>query len=337
MSTIIDVARKAGVSPMTVSRYFNQPEMLRPATRERVREAIEQLHYVPNEAARSLVRGRTQTIALILADITNPFFTTLARGVEDAAEQHGYTLILGNTDETLDKEKRYLDIIISRRVDGVLLSPTPGDTSYLNHLHERDIPIVLIDRKVNGIKADIMRADSYAGGRLLVEHLVAQGYRDIAFIGGQGGISSLTERLDGYHDAMAAADLTPRSYLGRYDRASGQRIIAQLVADDALPEALIAANNYVAVGALIVLRQHGLQVPRDVALTSLGDIELAAQIDPFLTVVQLPAYEMGRQAMEMLLERMRGGERPLEERVLPVELVVRRSSPRQIRPAERAR
>ena len=127
MNTILDVAKKAGVSAMTVSRYFNQPDMLAPATRDRVGKAIEQLQYVPNAAARSLVIGRTNTVALILSDITNPFYTTLARGAEDRAQEHGYTLILGNSDESLEKERRYLDVLISRRVDGVLIASSPGN------------------------------------------------------------------------------------------------------------------------------------------------------------------------------------------------------------------
>lgn len=326
MSTIIDVARTAGVSPMTVSRYFNQPDLLRPATRERVRSAVEQLRYVPNQAARSLVQGRTNMVALVVADITNPFFTTLARGVEDRAQALGYTLLLGNTDETLAKERQYLDVLLSQRVDGVILSPALGEEHNLEVLVDRGVPFVLIDRKIPGVRADVIRGNTFEGGLLLVRHLAAQGCRDIAFVGGPAGISSLEERLDGYRTAMREGDLAERVYLGRYDAESGQDIVAGLVAEGRLPEAIVAANNLVAVGVLAALRRAGLQVPGDVALACFDDIEIAALIDPFLTVVAQPAREMGHLAMEMLMERVNGYAGPAREQVLAVELVARRSS-----------
>ncbi len=325
MATILEVADEAGVSAMTVSRYFNQPDLLRPATQERVREAVEALQYVPNHAARSLVRGETKTVALILADVTNPYFTRIARGAEDAAQQAGYTLILGNTDETLDKEHQYVDALISRQVDGVLLVPHDGE-HHVEALQQRDIPIVLIDRKVSDAGADTFTTDSYDGGRRLVEHLVERGYRDIGFIGGQADLSSLEERLRGYRTAMHEAGLTPSVHLGRYSRQSGENIMERLIREQIVPEALIAANNFVAVGALVTLRRHGLHIPEDVGLTCFGDLELAALIDPFLTVIAQPAYELGRQAMVLLLERIKGLSDPPREEILPVELIVRRSA-----------
>lgn len=328
MSTIVDVARRAGVSPMTVSRYFNQPGLLRAATRERVQRAVEALRYVPNRAARSLVQGRTHLVALVVADVTNPFFTTISRGVEDAAQESGYTLMIGNADETLEKERAYLDVLIAQRADGIALAPALGEEHNLEVLQHRRLPFVLIDRKVEGVAADLVRGDTFDGGLRLVRHLVEQGYRDLAFVGGPPGVSSLEERLDGYRVGMQAAGLPARVYTGRYDAASGEAITEELIAAGALPEALVAANNFVAVGVLAALRRHGLRVPADVALACFDDLEVAALIDPFLTVVAQPAYEMGRQAMRLLLERIAGYDGPAREAVLPVELVVRRSSVR---------
>ena len=197
MSTILDVARQASVSAMTVSRYFNQPERLAPATAERVREAIEQLQYVPNAAARSLISGRTKTIALILTDITNPFYTTIVRGVEDVAQQHDYTLILGNTDEELEKERAYIDVMISRRVDGVIIASSAGNNHHLQKLVRRDIPVVLIDRTVKDIDADVVRGDSYTGGQL-TEHFINQNnglYRTLCqAVGSSPGCIRISER-----------------------------------------------------------------------------------------------------------------------------------------------
>ena len=158
---------------MTVSRSFNRPEMVRPATRERVLEVARTMGYVPNEAARSLVYGRTNTIALILPDIRNPFFTNVARGVEDVAKRHGYTLMLGNTDERSEKEGEYLEALVSRRVDGVLLSTTGAD--HVRHLQARKIPVVLVDRVIPGIDADSVILDAYDGGRQIAAHMLEQG------------------------------------------------------------------------------------------------------------------------------------------------------------------
>ncbi len=326
MSNINDVASEAGVSAMTVSRYFNHPGKLAPATRKRVKEAVAALHYVPNAAARSLVRGQTHAVAAVLSDITNPFFTTLARGVEDVAQQHGYTLFIGNTDESFEKEQHYLETLLSRRVDGLLLSPSLGEDHRLQQFKQRGIPVVLIDRKADGLETDVLRGDSFGGGRQLAEHLAEQGYTNIAFIGGEPGVSSLEERLAGYRAVMEEAGLEPRAYLGHYNRQSGEEITERLIMEDALPEAFIAANNLVAVGALRALRRHALRVPDHVALACFEDVEIAAMIDPFLTVAMQPAYDMGRAAMEMLLRRIEGYKGPPQEEVFPVELIVRRSS-----------
>lgn len=325
MATLHDVAQIAGVSPMTVSRAINNPEIVSPRTRARVLEAIEQLGYVPNVTARALVQGRTEAVALLLSDIRNPYFATIARGVEDVAQRRGYTLILGNSDEQPGRERELLETMVSRQVDGVLVT-TSGDND-MRMLSSRGIPLVLIDRKVPGIGADLVTNDSYGGGRMLVEHLVSRGYRSIGFVGGPPGISTLEDRLAGYRDAMRAAGLQPRVRLGRYDEASGHHIVSEMIDTGALPDAIVAANNFVALGAITALRQHGIRVPEDVAIACFGDLEAAAVIDPFLTVVSHPAFEIGQEAMRMLLDRIQGDRSPPRERVMPVELIVRRSTP----------
>lgn len=327
MSNINDVADRAGVSAMTVSRYFNDPGAVAPSTQERVEEAVEALRYVPNAAARSLVQGETQMVAAVLSDITNPFFTKLARGIEDVAQERGYTLFIGNTDESLAKEKHYMKTLIARQTDGLLLSPS-GENDHLGELQQHGIPFVLIDRKIPDVRADVVRGDSFAGGSLLTEHLIEQGYRDVAFLGGKPGVSSLRDRLAGYRAVMEEARLEPQVVLGEYTRESGEQILEGLIEEGAIPKAIVAANNLVAVGALRALRRHGYQVPRDAALVCFEDLELAAMMDPFLTVVDQPSYEMGRSAMQILLGRLQGETDPPREEVFPVELVVRRSSPR---------
>lgn len=328
MKNIEDVAQEADVSTMTVSRFFNHPDKVAPSTRKRVEAAVERLQYVPNGAARSLVHGKTRTVAAILSDITNPFFTKLARGAEDAAQQNGYTLFVGNTDESQKKEQQYLDALVSQRVDGLLLSPSPGENRHLDRIRQRELPLILIDRRLDKTDADVVRGDSYAGGRALVKHFAQQGYQDIAFVGGEPAVSSLQDRLSGYQEAMREARLNSKIHLGNYTRQCGERIVDTLVEKEEIPEAIVAANNLVAVGALVALRRHTLRVPEDIALACFEDIEIAALMDPFLTVVEQPAYEMGRVGMEMLLERIEGYSGSPREKTFPVELIERRSSRR---------
>jgi LacI family transcriptional regulator len=326
VAKIRDVAQRAGVSAMTVSRTLNQPERVSPETRTRVLEAIKDLGYIPNAVARSLTQGRTDLIALVVSDIQNPFFTTVTRGVEDVAQRHGYTLMVGNSDEQIEKERQYLEVLVSRRVDGVILSTTGADQVRL--LQERHIPVVLVDRVIPGIQADSVVIDVYDGGRKLMQHLYESGYRDITFIGGTPGNSTVEARLAGCLDGAHEAGRSLSVRLGRLDRASGEATLASLCDEGRVPEAIVAANNLVAVGAMVEMRRRGLRVPEDVGLACFGEIELASLLDPFLTVVREPAYDAGRAAMELLHQRIRGSTAPTVQKVLPVELVARRSTQR---------
>lgn len=319
---MIDVGRAAGVSAVTVSRVLNQPDLVRPETREKVLAAVEQLGYIPDAAARTLASGRTRIIALVVSDIRDAYYNTLARGAEDVAQERGYTLFVGNTDDHVEKEKQYLDTVISYRVDGVLVSGSGGG---LGLLERRNVPFVLIDRKAPGIEADLVTSDSHDGGRQIVRHLVERGYREIMFVGGTPNLSTLDERVAGYRDAMREAGLRPDVRLGRDDEASGHEIVEALVAEEHMPQAIVAANYAVARGVFDRLRHHGVSVPRDVGLASFGEPEVAP-IDPFLTTIAQPAYDIGRRAMEILLDRLDGDRSPPRELYLPVSLVVRAST-----------
>ena len=263
---------------MTVSRTLNKPERVSPKTRARVLKAVEELGYIPNAVARSLTQGRTHVIAIVVSDIQNPFFTTVSRGVEDVAQRHGYTLMLGNTDERPEKERQYLEVLVSRRVDGVILSPTGAD--HVRLLQERGVPVVLVDRVISGIEADSVVLDAYDGGRQIMTHLLEVGYSEVAFIGGIRGNSTVEARLAGCRDAMREAGLELSVRLGRLDRATGEALMAGLCEEQCVPEAIVAANNLVAVGAVVEMRRRGLRVPEDVGLACFGEIELASLLDP---------------------------------------------------------
>jgi LacI family transcriptional regulator len=330
MSTISDVARRAGVSAMTVSRVINNSGYISPETRERVEKAIADLGYVPNALARSLRFKQTKTLALVLTDITNPFFTTLARGVEDAASQQGFSVIFCNTDESESKEAEYLNVVLQKQVDGLLLVPACCSGDSITFLQERKVPVVVLDRRVTDVKVDVVRCDSEEGAYRLTRHLLDLGHTRIAILSGPPSASTATDRVGGYRRALAEAGLESYAelvYRGGFTQASGYQMALQALAVVPRPTALFAANNFIASGAFRAVREAGLRVPEDISIVSFDDLPTASDMGPFLTVAAQPAYEMGRKATEILLTRL-AGEGPAEpqEIVLPTEIIVRESS-----------
>jgi LacI family transcriptional regulator len=329
LTNIRDVAKLAGVSPITVSRVINGAAGVTDDTCQRVQQAIDQLHYVPNTLARSLRSRQSHTIALIVSDITNPFWTTVARGVEDTAAENDYRAILCNTDENPAKETNYLNLLVERRVDGVIIAPTTRDKQQLVTLKQLQVPCVLIDRRVDGFKADQVYGDSRTGARLLIDHLIDLGHRRIALINGPRTISSAQDRADGYRDSLEAHGLAVEEDLifqGNFKQESGRRLTQRAVLCDPRPTAIFAANNFIALGVLQALQETGLRVPEDMALVCIDDLPYLSAIDPFLTVAAQPAYEMGAAAAQLLVERLtthRTGK--AREVVLPPQLIVRRS------------
>jgi LacI family transcriptional regulator len=330
MRTILDVARRAGVSPMTVSRVINRPNYGTVETRGKVEKAIAELGYVPNAVARHLRLKRTRTIALVVSDITNPFFTTIARGVEDVATPNGYAVMFTNTDESEPEEIELVRMVVQRQVDGVLLVPAGRSTEPFRLLRSEEIPVVVLDRRVAARKVDEVRCDSESGAYEIVRHLLELGHRRIAVITGRRNISTSADRVAGYERALREAGLPLEPDLVSYDSFSldaGYRRVQQLLATNLRPTAIFAANNFLAFGALRALREVQLRVPADISIVTFDDLPVEWQDDPFFTVVAQPAYELGRQAAELLLARI---EKRLPAKrqviVLPGELIVRRSS-----------
>ncbi len=329
MSNIRDVAKLAGVAPITVSRVINGGEGVTDETRQRVQRAIDQLHYVPNTLARSLRSRQSHTLALIMSDITNPFWTTVARGVEDTAAENNYRTMLCNTDEDPAKEANYLSLLVERRVDGVIVAPVTRDKKSLALLKQQQVPYVLIDRRVDGLKVDAVYGDSRHGARLLIDHLLEVGHRRIALINGPGTISTAQDRADGYRASLLAHDLPVDERLifqGDFKQESGCRLAKLALACEPRPTAIFAANNFIALGVLQALHERGLRVPEDMALVCIDDLPYLSAIDPLLTVAAQPAYEMGAAAAWLLVERLtthRTGR--AREVVLPPQLIIRRS------------
>ncbi len=329
MATIHDVAKRAGVAPITVSRVINNSGYASDETRRRVEEAAAELGYVPNRMARGLRTKRSNTLALVLSDITNPFFTTVARGVEDAASAAGYTVTFCNTDEDAEKEKRYLDLLIQQQVDGILLVPAHGTADMVEYVQKHDTPVVVLDRRLSESKADVVRCDSEGGAYQLTQLLLGLGHRRIALLGGPQGASTAEDRQAGYHRAMAEADqdVAGLEQCGFFTQESGYAMAKEAVTRSPRPTALFAANNFIAIGALKALLDSDLAVPEDVALVGFDDLPPALVTFPFLTVAAQPAYEMAQKGAELLLARMAGGEsQAYQEIVLQTEVIVRRSS-----------
>ncbi len=335
MSTISDVAKRAGVSTMTVSRVINNSGYISQEARDRVEKAIAELGYVPNALARSLRFKQTKTIALVLTDITNPFFTKLARGVEDAASEQGFSVVLCNTDESESEESEYLNVLLQKQVDGVLLVPACCSLESVTLLQSRNVPVVVLDRRIEGANVDTVRCDSEEGAQQLVRHLLSLGHRRIAALSGPKGISTSADRVAGYRQAMIAAGIPESEHLAYYAGFTvegGYETARQVLAIDRPPTALFAANNFIAMGAFRALREAGRRVPDDASLVAFDDIPVSFAPDPFLTVAAQPVYEMGKRATELLLTRL-AGEGPAEpqEVVFHTELILRRSTAPAVR------
>ena len=327
--TINDVARLAGVSPMTVSRVVNGSGRVLDSTRIRVEQAMRDLSYIPNRAARSLVVNRLDVLALVIPDISNPFFPRLARGAEAAAREAGYTVILGNTDEDFDEELAYLRTVCALRVDGVMLAPSGARSiASLELLSQRNIPVVLIDRTVRGIRSDVIRGESRTPARVLTRHLLLHHHHErIALITGPADVSTAQERELGYRDALVEVDhhIDP-GFIRRtaYSREAAFYEARSMLDGNWRPTAIVTGNNFQGFGVLDAARQLGLRVPEDVAVVTFDDVEIVVD-EPFFTCAAQPAEDMGRAAVQRLIFRMSAPESPPEEIVLQTEVRFRRS------------
>ncbi|MDQ6421792.1 LacI family DNA-binding transcriptional regulator [Paenibacillus sp. LHD-117] len=332
MVTIYDIAEKANVSAMTVSRVINNSGRISEKTRAKVRKVMEEMNYVPNQTARSLVLQQTKLLFLLITDITNPFYTTVARGAEDAAKKQGYRLLFGNSDESLEKESDYVTTILTTRVDGVLLAPA-GDPSlpHLESLRRHGVPFVLLDREVPGVECDIVLGDSKEGARQLVAHLVEAGHRRIAMVNGSSSISSARLRLQGYKEGLKLSELPFReeyvfetSFGSLSDLSEMEAWLAGL---EPRPTAILTGNNVLAVEVMRLLHGQGFRVPEDMSIVCFDDLGPYADVEPFLTVAAQQAYQFGYMGMGMLIERIQDREsaQPWKKIVLPAELLVRRS------------
>ena len=331
MASLQEVAARAKVSIATVSRVLNKSDKVVPETRAAVEKALADLGYRPSRVARRLRMntGHAHLVGLIIPDIQNPFYAEIARGVEDVAYANEYALILCNSDENLDKERFYLEVMQAESVDGLVLPPFDDTDVAVMDMVKTGIPVVCVDRSHAKVKTDLVEVDNYQGALEGVRHLIAQGHKSIALIEGRSHVSTSRERRRGYLDALAEHDIPVRREWmrsGDFKQESGRILTNELLDLRKPPTALFVCNNLMTVGALSALHQREVRVPGDVAVVGFDDLPWAEALDPPPTVVRQPAYEVGRQAMELLLKRIMEPQRPPVTVRLRPELVIRRSS-----------
>ncbi|MET8744219.1 MULTISPECIES: LacI family DNA-binding transcriptional regulator [unclassified Streptomyces] len=326
MTSIKDVAAQAGVSVATVSRVLNSHPSVSPDARTRVLAAVDALGYRPNAVARSLRTDQTRTLGLVISDVLNPYFTELARFVEEEARALGYSVIIGNADERPELQDHHVRTLLDRRIDGLLVSPADGDSPLMADVARAGTPMVFVDRWMPGVDVPVVRADGRHAIRDLVAHLYALGRRRLAIIAGPAATTTGDERVEAFREALRAHELgLPEVYIGQGDfqADSGRRVTERFLALPEPPETVFAADNLMALGALDAIRAAGLRVPQDIGLAAFDDIPWFVHTDPPITAIAQPTGELGRAAVRALVDIVEG--RSPQSVTLPARLVVRRS------------
>lgn len=330
MATISEVANRAGVSTATVSRALNGKSTVDAELAARVQAAAEELGYRPNGPARNLRRQETAVLALIISDVENPFFTAISRGVEDVAHSAGYSVVLCNSDDDPDKEREYVEVALQERVAGVLVSPT-GHGASADMLARHDTPVVALDRPLPGSAGDTVLVDTRLAAGQATQHLAERGYRRVGCITGPSGVPTADDRLAGYRDGLRAARLRSSTALVRRSefKAAGAREAARsLMEQDEPPDGILVANNAMAVGVLETLAERGLRPGHDVGVVAFDDAPWTTLLDPPLTVVSQPAYDIGTVGAQLLLGRIGGDRVEATTTTLSAQLIPRGSSAR---------
>lgn len=315
---------------MTVSRTLNASGPVSEPVRARVLEAVQELGYIPNRMARGLRSNRTNTLALIVTDVTNPFFTTVARGAEDAASDRNHLLLLCNTDESEEEEGRYMELLTGQGVDGVLFVPAKTGARARRIAAERHLPLVILDRRVVGDGISSVRCDSKDGSVAAARHLVELGHCRVTVIAGPEGVPTSDDRASAFCEEFAGEGRSVQVLHGSFSTEWGRAAAKRLLEQTPRPTAIFALNNFIAIGALQVLREEGVAVPEQMSVIGFDDLPASMMVEPFLTVVSQPAYEMGSLGVVEILRRVTSPSEEAVTRVLPTQLVLRKSTARAL-------
>lgn len=338
-TTMADVARLAGVGKMTVSRVLNGSGTVSEATAERVYRAIKVLHYQPNEVARSLRAVNSRTIGVIVPYLYDPFFATCAHAISTVAQQHGYSVILTTSDEVAETEQKQANLMLRRQVDGMVTIPVAENSKYFAGEAFSRLHVVTLDRPAPGSRFDSVLVPNRAGARTAVEHLLGHGYSVIGFLGLSRRLYTMKARYAGYREAMLEAGLVPAPYTGCDSPEQTVAVVRSMLDSRRPPTALFVANNLTMRYVLHALNAAGVSIPRQIGLAGFDDFELADVLQPSLTVIRQPVYQIGEVAANLLFERIAGGDfiKGGHRVLLPLELVVRRSCGCQPRPVKGAK
>lgn len=332
-ATIKDIAKKLRLSPSTVSRALNDHPDISKETKERVQALAEKLDYQPNSIAQSLQKKRSTIIGVVVPQVKHVFFASIMGGITDIAYEAGYTVMICSSNENSKREEMNLRVLVSQRVAGLLISITQSSegSEHFSWLKKRNIPLVFFDRVCEDIEASKVIVDDHDGAFKAVEHLIQRGYKRIAHLGGPNFLNISRKRFQGYCDALEAHGMAIDESLvihGGLNEEHGYRGMTDLLENlSQKPDAVFCANDPVALGAFMVLREKGLRIPHDVALVGFSDNEISSLIDPPLTTVRQPATEIGRRATRLLLNQIKDDNQagPVCE-VLKTELVIRQST-----------
>ena len=329
MVTIKDIAREVGVSPSTVSRALSDSPLISEKTKQNVKEVAQRLGYERNELARGLVKGSSGAVGLVVADITNPFFSDIAQGVGEVAHRFGYGVMLCDTAGKANRESDYIRLLRRKRVDGLILTSATMDDPYLKDLAKTRTPFILVSRLCRSVDAPYVVVDDRVGARLAVEHLIELGHEHIGFIGGPADVQSSRDRMVAYREVLQEHGLAEKEkWMGFSDftQAAGRKAGRQMLSLPERPSAIFAANDVTALGVLEVAEELGYQIPDDLSLVGYDDIAYASLPRIQLTTVAQPTFEMGQIASEWLLSTIEEHKRHPLHCVLNPHLVVRRST-----------
>lgn len=327
MSNIKDVAKLAGVSTATVSRALANNYPVAEKTKSKVMEAIQTLGYEPNGMARNLRKMETKTVIVLVPDLQNPFFFEVIRGMEDVAAQEGYHIFLGNTNNNVEREREYIQLLNERMADGLILTTARVEKDYIVELSKKK-PLVLACEYVEGTEIPSVSIDNVSSARKAANHLLAAGHKRVAYLSGPMNVVLSRDRMNGYLQALHSKEIPVDELLiqeGDFSFESGYLLARKLLSLPAPPTAIFAASDEMAIGAMKAVKEARLSVPKDVAIVGFDNIHMSTVVEPALTTISQPKYVIGRTAMEMLLNLIRKVPVSRQQTVLPDELIVRES------------
>lgn len=329
MSTIKDVAKYAGVSISTVSRALSGTIFVEEETKAKVLEAVKALDYRPNVLAKGLKQGKTNTIGLIIPNICNPIFPLVSRGIEDGARKKGYTVILCNTDENIEAEKNYVDKLRERWIDGLIFATAHHDSHHIYELKKNDFPVVLVVRSLEE-EIDAIVVDNFKGGYDATSYLIKTGHKKIAIINGRQELRLYNERFEGYKAALSDAGMAiDKDFIidGTDENAKGYHDLKELVSHQNRPDGIFATSDLKAISAIRAIKDMKLKVPEDISVIGFDNLEMSSYIDPTLSTISQPLYEMGIRAVNKLIQIIESETKMKSQiEMLSCDMIIRKST-----------